>query len=500
MNSINSTILVVDDNDMSRYTTVKTVHRAGYKVLEASSGKAALEIINSEKPDLVLLDLQLPDINGYEVCKQIKTDPHTRHIIVIYLTSLYKNIEHKAQGLESGADAYLTHPVEPLELISTIQAMLRFQKHERIHEAEALQWIFLFNAVNDPVLLLDVEGKIVRYNQAFKKLVSKPDTEIMGEYCYKLVHTESGFPIDNCPLIKAKETLQRETLDLQIAQRWYEVRIDPIFSSEKALLGFAQVMTDITERKTLHKELERRVAERTDQLEEANQELKAFNHVVSHDLKAPVRRISDYLSLLDPTIRKNAEPQIQETLDYIEKNTHVMTEIIEGLYRLSHTDKVELSKEPISIGNIIQSVFDNLTSKEQKERIQFELDPLPDCYGDPILIRQVWQNLIGNAIKFTSHQTRPQIIVTGKQTEDAVEYCIRDNGIGFDMHYSDKLFTMFGKLNQGNGFEGQGIGLALCKKILAKHGGTIRAESKPGEGASFYISLPKPVGKDRGQS
>jgi light-regulated signal transduction histidine kinase (bacteriophytochrome) len=136
-------------------------------------------------------------------------------------------------------------------------------------------------------------------------------------------------------------------------------------------------------------------------------------------------------------------------------------------------------------------VYESLTTSEQKNRITFTAESLPPCAGDPILIRQVWQNLISNAIKFSAHQNNPRISITGTETPEYVEYCIQDNGVGFDMRYANKLFTMFSKLHSGNSFEGQGIGLALCKEILAKHGGTIRADSKPGEGARFYITLPK---------
>ena len=491
MNTSDYTILVVDDNAISRYATAKTIQHAGYTVLEASSGREAIDITNARTPNLVVLDLQLPDISGYDVCKTIKTNPKTQHTIVVYLTSLYKTIEHKVQGLESGADAYLTHPVDPLELISTIQALLRFQEHERIHEAEAQQWITLFNALNDAVLLLDQEGRIVRYNQAFQNLVAKPDAEIIGNYCYQLVHSNSPTFIQDCPLFKAKKSLKRESLDLQVGPLWFEIRVDPIFTSEGELLGFAHVMSDITERKTLHQELEYRVAERTIQLQEANRQLEAFSHTVSHDLKAPIRRINEYLSLLDPEVRSKADQHIQESLQGIETNTRIMLDIIDGLHRLAHTEGLTVTKEALSVSDIIQSVYESLTTSEQKNRITFTAESLPPCAGDPILIRQVWQNLISNAIKFSAHQNNPRISITGTETPEYVEYCIQDNGVGFDMRYANKLFTMFSKLHSGNSFEGQGIGLALCKEILAKHGGTIRADSKPGEGARFYITLPK---------
>lgn len=491
MNSHNAAILVVDDNEISRYATAKTLTHAGYTVLEAPSGQEALDVVTNKKPALVLLDLQLPDINGYDVCRAIKNNPQTQHTIVVYLTSLYKTTEHKAQGLESGADAYLTHPVEPLELISTIQALLRFQEHELIHEVEAQQWISLFNAINNAVLLLDPEGRILRYNRAFQEIIDKDESEILGSYCYKIVHSNSPTFIEGCPLVRAKASRKQETLDLQIGHTWFEIRVDPIITPEGELLGFAHVMNDITQRIALNRELEYRVAERTAQLQEANRQLEAFSHTVSHDLKAPIRRINEYLALLDPDLRNKAESPIQEALEDIERNTRLMAEIIEGLHRLAHIEGLAVSKERLDLSGMIRSVYENLTTSEQRERITFTADALPPCDGNPILMRQVWQNLISNAIKFSAHQPHPQITITGTETPERVEYCIRDNGVGFDMAYADKLFTMFTKLHSGKEYEGQGIGLALCKQILAKHGGTIRAESKVGEGASFYISLPK---------
>ncbi len=489
MTTNHNIILVVDDNSLSRYTTVKILQHHGFTVLEAASGNDALEQVRTKKPNLVLLDLQLPDINGYEVCRIIKSDPQTRDIIVVYLTSLYLTVEHKAQGLDSGADADLTHAVEPLELISTIQALLRFQAHERLRNEEAQQWIILFNALNDAVLLLDPEGRIVRYNQAFQRLVAKPESEIRGKHCFELVHDDKQPPAD-CPLQGTKQTLQHALVDLQFGNRWFEIHVDPIFSTDKDVLGFAYVMNDITLRKTLHQELERRVEERTVQLKMANQELEDFTHTISHDLKAPIRRIRDYLSLLEPEVIQSAPLVLQQTLANIEKNVTASLTLIDGLQRLAHLEELVISKEHINMIELVKSVYETTATEDQKTHISFIIGDLPVCYGDPILVRQLWQNLISNAIKYSSKQPEPTITITAEETEGSVLYCIADNGIGFDMKYSDKLFTMFGRLHRDQDYEGLGIGLALCRKIIQRHGGTIWAESTPGEGSRFYISFP----------
>ncbi|WP_304244057.1 ATP-binding protein [Gracilinema caldarium] len=492
MNQEFKTILIVDDNPGTRYATKKVLNSGGYTVLEAESGAEALEIVFSEKPNLLLLDLQLPDISGYEVCKQIKTNPFTQNIIVVYLTSLYLSVEHKAQGLDSGADAYLTHPVEPLELLSTIRALLRYQAQKQIHLQKSLQWETTFNALNDAVVILNQEGRIIQCNRVFSRLVKIPESEIIGQRCCPLLHKNSH-GIQDCPFEKVKNSKAGASYDILIENRWYEIRIDPIFGPEGEIINFAHVMTDITERKAMQTELERLVKLRTAELQSLNKELEAFGHIVSHDLKAPVRRIQDYISLLDSQTIERAESSIRETFQAIIKNVNTINGIIEGLQKLSHLENTGLSLETLDMNMIVRSVYDNLSAVKPQNHIYFELTPLHNTEGDPILIRQVWQNLISNAIKFTSRQEKPWISISSIDRGDHIEYCIQDNGIGFDNHHTSKLFTIFAKLQNDPNYEGTGIGLALAARIIARHGGQIWAEGVPDKGATFKFTLLKHI-------
>lgn len=239
-------ILVVDDNEAGRYATVRMLKAAGFDVVEARTGHETLEKAR-QKPDLIVLDINLPDINGIEVCKRLKADPETRHIPVLHLTATYLNLKDKIAGLESGADGYLTHPFEPAELIATIKSLLRLKKAEEETLQEALNWQTTFDAINDAIFLADAEGRILRSNKAFKKLINKPEHEIIGNHCYELVHGTRDF-FNGCPFLRARRTKQKETMEFEDRGKWFSVAVDPILNESGEIEKFVHIISDITVR------------------------------------------------------------------------------------------------------------------------------------------------------------------------------------------------------------------------------------------------------------
>jgi PAS domain S-box-containing protein len=242
-----TTILNVDDDDASRYAVSHILHQAGFEVIEAASGAEVLRLVR-ENPDLVILDVNLPDISGLEVCRRIKADPATSLMPVLMLSATYRDDQARVKGLESGADGYLTHPVEPQVLISTVKAFLRIQQAEAELQAAAREWRTTFDAIGDAVCLLDGEGRMLRCNEAMTNLLGKPFDEIIGHTCWELVHGTSE-PIAGCPVVRMRESRRRETLVLPMGDRWVEVSADPLLDETGDLIGSVHIMADITERK-----------------------------------------------------------------------------------------------------------------------------------------------------------------------------------------------------------------------------------------------------------
>jgi PAS domain S-box-containing protein len=264
--------------------------------------------------------------------------------------------------------------------------------------------------------------------------------------------------------------------------------------------------------RALNAELEQRVMERTAQLEVANKELEAFAYSISHDLRAPLRAVDGYTRILIEDYAASLDERGKRVCSVISESARNMGKLIEDLLAFSRIGRAEMRLSPVDMATLANSIFFELTTPEDRERIDFHVGPLPQTQGDPALVRQVWMNLINNAVKFSAKKERAVIEVgcllegSMRPTADGEEaklptehlrsasvYFIRDSGVGFDMSHADKLFGVFQRLHSTKEFEGTGVGLAIVQSIIQRHGGLIWAEGKTGKGATFYFTLDKAV-------
>jgi light-regulated signal transduction histidine kinase (bacteriophytochrome) len=236
-------------------------------------------------------------------------------------------------------------------------------------------------------------------------------------------------------------------------------------------------------------DLEQRVRDRTVQLEESNKELEAFSYSVSHDLRAPLRAIDGFTRILADDHAPDLSPEAQRVCSVIRENTGKMGRLIDDLLAFSRLGRTEMQLSPIDMGTLAQSVFYELTTPESQARIDFQVGPLPAAVGDPSLMRQVWMNLLGNAVKFSSKRERAIIEVSAEKKDGDLVYAVRDNGAGFDMQYVHKLFGVFQRLHNTREFEGTGVGLALVQRVIHRHGGRVWAEGETNRGATFRFAL-----------
>jgi PAS domain S-box-containing protein len=256
------------------------------------------------------------------------------------------------------------------------------------------------------------------------------------------------------------------------------------------------VSRDISERRraeaqirALNESLEARVKVRTTQLEEAVAELEAFSYSVSHDLRAPLRAINGYATIISEDHAGSLGADGLRCCDNIIGNTRRMGQLIDDLLSFSRLGRSLLAREPIDMTALAHSAFGEITTDVQRGSVGLTVDALLPATGDPTLLRQVWANLLSNALKFSAREPAPEITVTCRSGDGEAVYSVADNGPGFDMRHAGKLFQVFERLHGGE-YEGSGVGLAIVRRAVEAHGGRVWAESAPGEGASFFFALP----------
>ncbi|MBN1834307.1 MAG: PAS domain S-box protein [Spirochaetales bacterium] len=256
------------------------------------------------------------------------------------------------------------------------------------------------------------------------------------------------------------------------------------------LTDLEEVISAEEQIRALNAELEQRVSERTAQLEAANKELEAFAHSVSHDLRAPLRAIDGFSQAILADHAEKLDAEGNRLLNMVRSNTQRMDRLITDLLALTRAGRTALQLSRIDMGAMADSIYHEVIPPEVRGAFRFSLSPLPDAWGDPTQMRQVWANLLHNAVKFTLPKEARRIEITGSRDQGMNVYSVRDSGVGFDPAYAHKLFGMFQRLHRSEEFEGTGVGLAIVQRIIHRHGGRVWAEGTVEEGATFHFCLP----------
>jgi signal transduction histidine kinase len=237
--------------------------------------------------------------------------------------------------------------------------------------------------------------------------------------------------------------------------------------------------------------LQHRVREHMLELETANKELESFSYSVSHDLRAPLRAIHGFSNILVESYSLQLPGEAQQLLGRILSSSERMSQLIEHLLRFSRLSKQAINKHTIKVQQLVREVIDELQRDMLDNGMNVQIQPLPDAVGDEVLVRQVFTNLLSNAMKFTRQHPKPNIVVGCQQLNGEQVYYVSDNGAGFDMQYANNLFRVFHRLHDQREFEGNGVGLSLVQRIVQRHGGRIWAEAAVNRGATFYFTLPQ---------
>lgn len=442
--------------------------------------------------------------------------------------------------------------VERTEKLESIIGMLREELLQRQEADDALRSSesFLASIIDQspyPMWISDCHGTLKKLNLACRELLHISDRDVVGKYNIfndEIVEMQGMMPLvrtvfDEGATVRFElsyDSKQIKHLDLHSHTFvLLDVTVFPIRDGKGSISGAVIQHIDITARREsenalqrvcleleqrvqertaeltatnlaltaeiaerrraeeklskMNTELERRVKDRTKLLESTLTQLETFSYSVSHDLRAPLRAMDGYLQMMASDFGPKLPPEVQPFLDKVSSNVTRMGKMIEDLLRFSRLSRHPLEKQMVDIGSMVLEIFDELRLERGGRCVDFTVADLPPCQADPALLRQILSNLLSNAIKYTRHTEVARIEVGSNVTGGKTSYFVRDNGAGFDMQYAGNLFGVFQRLHSAQQFEGAGVGLAIVRNIVQRHGGTVWGHGIPGAGAEFSFVL-----------
>jgi PAS domain S-box-containing protein len=424
-------ILVVDDDEIKRYTVVKILSRSGFDVTEASNGATALDAVRSN-PDLVILDVNMPDVNGFELCRRLKADPATAAIVVLLFSATATESADITFGLDGGADGYLAEPVEASQLIATVRSMLRIRQAERTSRALATQWQATFDAIKDGICVLDAQDRVVRCNVAMEGFAGRSCGDVVGKWVGSLFGQSRADETSATWPPGAHD--ERRTIEFEVDDRWYHAVADAVVDENNAVTGSVFIISDVTETKLRERErseLLAREREARSQAEAANRAKDEFLATISHELRTPLNSMLGWLSLLRAGELGPAD--VERAHETLERNARAQAQLISDILDVSRiiTGKVRIAKNPVDLGEVLDAVVGSIGPAAASKGVEIEVSrgtSSPIVTGDRDRLHQVVANLVSNAIKFTPAGGRVRVAL--ERDDSSVSIVVADTGAG----------------------------------------------------------------------
>ncbi|MEW6353352.1 MAG: ATP-binding protein [Pseudomonadota bacterium] len=532
----NPLILIAADDGALRHVIIEALSPQ-YRTAGALDGSQVLHMAATLHPDLILIDAALTTPDGAPAARALCAHPAARDTPIILLTEKADGAL-RAELLRAGAHDYLIKPFAAEELCVRVRNQIALKRTREILQQElptqgqdveelanvvtfhkrALQTTLgslrkkeeLLSLVLETlpvgVWVTDKKGKITLENRAGQKIWGGPYENGVEHY-----ERYKGWWLDGRRIEPDEWALARalhhgktsldEVIDIECFDGSRKTILNsaaPIRDADQTILGAIVVNQDITdmrraseEIRLLNQTLERRVRKRTKQLEEINKELEAFSYSVSHDLRAPLRHISGFADILHERAAAMLDADSLRYLKIITDAARKAGHMIDDLLAFSRVGRTTMQRTTVPMDQLLQEVRDDLHLETTQRAITWEISDLPAVEGDAALLRLVLQNLISNAVKYTCRRDQARIGVRCDEEKDFYVFAVSDNGVGFDMQYSNKLFGVFQRLHSETEFEGTGIGLANVRRIIERHGGRAWAQGAVDGGATFYFSLPR---------
>ncbi len=487
-------LLVVNDDPVGRYTTVRQLNAAGFPTLEAATGA---EVLNTADASLaaVVLDIHLPDIDGLEVCRRLRARPETSLLPVVHLTAAYLTDEDKVRGLDAGADAYLTHPVEPAVLVSTIQAVVRTRAAEEgMRRSEAKFRAIYAQAPSGICLLRTADGVILDANPALLKLLQRGRSEVVGQTLAKLAGNDQQLLVASYV-----SRLGGDSIAAEFALQDPNGRDVPLEWSAASVIepGLCVAMaTDISPRLEMAVQRQQMLDRERDARSDAERVSRMKDEliaVLSHELRTPLNAVMGWTHVL----QKVATPELlARGLEAIDRNVAVQARMISDILDMSRLNigKLPLTFERVTVGHLVETALTSMhvTLEAKGHRTQVDLEGSDAVlHADGGRLQQVLWNLLGNAAKFSPPGS--VIKISSRLESGGVRISVQDQGQGIDREFLSQAFDRFtqGYTASNRQHGGLGLGLSIVKYLVEAHGGAVSAHSAGlGQGATFEFWLP----------
>ena len=382
------------------------------------------------------------------------------------------------------------------------QAVVRDISDRKQAEKKLRKQAELLSLAHDAIIVRDPESRIMFWNRGAERTYGWTAAEALGHVTHELLQTRFPIPLETIDAVLQGQGqwegelrhITRDGTPIVVTSR-QSLRRD----EHGAPAATLEINRDVTDRKQaeeqirkMNEELEQRVIERTRELQAVNNELEAFAYSISHDLRAPVRHIAGFTELLQKHSGPVLDDKSRHHVDMILDSANRMGSLVDDLLAFSRIGRTETRKCTVDLAQVVKSIVGEFAPDTLGRNITWHVGDLPKCYGDPAMLRLVFTNLISNALKFTRTRDQAEIDIGSlNHKPDEIVIFVKDNGVGFDMKYNDKLFGVFQRLHSQEAFEGTGIGLATVQRIVHRHGGTVWPESSVDHGATFYVALPK---------
>lgn len=539
-------LLLVEDSPVQAREISLFLQGEGYVVDIAPTGEQGLEQLKRSHYDLLLCDLHLPGANGFDICRQVKAQASSAKLPVVLLTR-WADPLNVLRGMEAGADGFISKGQRRAEIVHRVRRVIERSRQAQHSDTGKTRVVFLdtefelsarreqllevllagfedtvylngkfeeemtkrlaaqaaerekdaqyraiFESANDAIVTIDERGIIISANptteevfgytlpevigHSVSRLIPSPHREQHDDYIAQYVATGVGGDVIG---IRREVTGQRK--DGTLAS--LDLSVSAIVLDDRRL--FTGILRDITSRKNAERMLE----QYSQELKRSNAELEQYAYVVSHDLKEPLRMVTSFTNLLEEELRKGLSNDARRYMRFVSDGAGRMRTMIEDLLDYSRVGRGDMEMEATDLTEAVATALENLAISIQESGVEVQIGELPPVSGVPSLLLRLFQNLIGNAIKFRGDR-KPVIQIGAEQDGETWKLFVRDNGIGIESQHLERVFQVFQRLHRRDEYEGSGIGLAVCRKIVERHGGQLWVESVKDEGSTFWLTFP----------